>query len=460
MSKLSITWKVSLLSTAILTTILLLFTAFTYLSLSAWMISQQKYDAATLARHIAIAYPNSVEGGSGSVSDAGRNWLAQFVSGSQTVYVISLSGRVIDWYGMRDTPGPVPVSLTRADSAARVISFGTAHFVRAVSTSRGESGSASAFIVVYVSVDTVFRYIETLMRILLVGSAGAVLLAGAGGYMVSFLALRPVGRIIRTVRKMDYGHMNERLPELRGRDEIAELTDTFNDLLERIQHAVEKQNQFVADASHEFRSPLTVIEGYANLLGRWGAQDSAVLPRGIEEIKKEAARLRRLTNNLLQLAAIPSVEVTPVPHFVQSTIFEVVQQLSDVHQRTIALDVQDAALKAAISPEHLHQIVSIILHNAIKYTPDERSIRVVVMRSGRQIEITVNDEGCGIPADKLPNIFDRFYRVDQSRDRKTEGFGLGLPIAKELVSAYGGSIRVASQMGMGTTVTVRLPAAL
>ncbi len=456
--KLSITWKVSLLSTAILTAILLLFTAFTYFSLSEWMISQQKAVAVTLARHVAIAYPNSIEGGPGSLTDAGQNWLAQFVSGAQTAYIVSPSGRVIDHYGMAGSPGPVTAAVAHTDGGATVVKYGSGHFVRATATSRSESEHPSALIVVYVSVDTVFRYIETLVRILLVGSAGAVLLAGIGGYMVSFSALRPVARIIRTVRRMDYGHMNDRLPELRGRDEIAELTNTFNDLLERIQHAVEKQNQFVADASHEFRSPLTVIEGYANLLDRWGAQDSTVLPRGIEAIKKEAARLRRLTINLLQLAAIPFVEVSPATHLVASTIFEVVQQQSDVHQRQISLDMRDQTLKAAISPEHLHQIVSIILHNAIKYTPVDRAIRVEVQRDGQQMAITVVDEGCGIPTDKLPHIFDRFYRVDQSRDRKTEGFGLGLPIAKELAAAYNGTIHVASRVGAGTTVSIRLPA--
>lgn len=458
MTRLSIKWRLSLVSIATLIGIMLLFTVFVYVSLSKWMIQQQEESALADAQHIALAYPGNVE--QGAVNEANRNWLQQFVSNGQSAFLVHPNGRLIATSGtfpMR-TGSPSLAANNLHDSVA-IVSYQHHYDVRVIAASHSETGKVLVWVVLYSSLDTVEGYITTLLRVLIVGSLGGIILAGVSGYVLGFSALRPVARIIRAVRRVNLNRMDERLPNDQGLDEIAELTRTFNEMLERVGQAIQKQNEFVADASHEFRSPLTVIEGYANLLDRWGKQDPLVTERSIQAIKKEAVRLRKLTNGLLQLAGIPSSRALMAPHMVYPVIEEVVLQLSDVYQRSIELRAQSTSLQSFMLPEHLHQLVTILLQNAVKHTPSDKPIIVHLVQEEKMVRIDVIDQGTGIPEESLPHIFERFYRADKARNRATEGFGLGLAIARELVLLYQGSITVASELQQGTTMSVILPLA-
>ncbi len=456
MTRLSIKWRLSLVSMATLTGIMLLFTVFVYVTLSKWMIQQQEESALVDAQHIAMAYPGNVETGSGNLNDAHPNWLNQFVSNSQSAFLISHNGHLMGIGGSGNSLVARSIPYGKLRDSVSILGIQQHHYVRVITASRSDSGTVLAWVVLYSSIDVVEGYIATLVRVLIIGSLGGIVLAGVSGYMLGFSALRPVARIIRAVRRMNLNRMDERLPDSQGKDEIAELTRTFNEMLERIGHAIQKQNEFVADASHEFRSPLTVIEGYANLLDRWGKQDPSVTERSIKAIKREAGRLRKLTNGLLQLAGIPYSQTLMTPHLVCPVIEEVVLQLSDVYQRPIEFVVEDTTLQAFIQPEHLHQVITILLQNAVKHTEFDKSITVRVYRERQTVRIDVVDEGAGIPAESLSHIFERFYRADKARSRATEGFGLGLAIARELVLLYQGSMWATSQLHMGTIMSVSL----
>lgn len=457
-TRLSIKWRVSLISIGTIAGITLLFTMFIYFSLSKWMMEQQDHSALTSALHIALAYPGNIEQGSHNSNEKSQSWLSQFDTKNQTFYIIGLDGKTVASLG--NTFGVLPHSLaltrTQKGALAHVNVRGHA-FVRIVLPSHAESGKTVAWVISYASTDVVQAYIAALVRVLIFGSLLALVLAGLSGYVMSFVALRPITDIIRRMRHMDAFSIKGRLPHDSGRDEIAELSKTFNEMLDRIRKTIEKQNEFIADASHEFRSPLTVIEGYINLLDRWGKDDPAVTERSIGAIKKEAARLRRLTNGLLQLASLANVQLESMPCDAKRVIEEVVLQFSEVFQRNIAFEHPDEAVMTEMQSEHLHQVTAIFLQNAVKHTLEGQEIAVRISRRKGGLLMIVEDKGEGIDQEHLPHLFDRFYRSDRARSRSTEGFGLGLAIAKEIVGLYQGEIRVVSEKGVGTAFSVTIP---
>lgn len=456
---LTIKWRLSLISMATLSGILLLFTLFVYFSLSHWMLYQQERAIIQEADHVALAYPNHIEQGSGLGNDANPNWLDQFISAGQTIAIYKQNGAVLKIRQLSawNPPLSIPSIHHLSSQSPTVLSVQHHEYVRVVVPSRSDTGGVLSWIVLVGSIDMISSYLTRLVQILLIGSFIGILLTGVSGYYLGIFALQPISKIIRSIRSMDIYKMNERLAIPVHQDEIAELSITFNALLDRLSQAVQKQNEFVANASHEFRSPLTVIEGYINLLARWGKEDLVVTERAIIAIKKEADRLRRLTNNLLQLAGVHGQHASRSAINIVPIIKEIVEQLREIYQREITFQSGNEEIHTIIHSEHMHQIMAIILQNAVKYTPINKNIQVNLFIHFKQIQIEVIDEGVGISEASLPHIFDRFYRGDQERNRTTEGFGLGLAIAKELTESNGGFITIRSQELQGTIVIIRLP---
>ncbi len=301
-------------------------------------------------------------------------------------------------------------------------------------------------------------YLHTLLTALLLGSIGAVLVGAGGGYAVSSAAAKPINQMIRLVARIQAGKINERIPLPKGHDEVARLAATFNQMLDRIERSFQQQAQFVADASHEIRTPLTTIQGYAQLLGRWGKEDPAILEKAISVIQKESGRLRTLTNDMLTLADMESSrQLLGKTCDVQSTIAEILEPYELLHpDHPITFHSPDSVV-VAMAPEHFGRVLTNLVSNAIKYSPDGGRVKVTVTASNKEATIAVEDEGQGIPAEDLPRIFDRFYRVDKARSRQAGGNGLGLAIVKELVEMYQGKIWATSVVGEGTSVMFTLP---
>lgn len=228
----------------------------------------------------------------------------------------------------------------------------------------------------------------------------------------------------------------------------------------------ERQADFVANASHELSTPLTAIRGFAETLVD-GAADNAEDSRKFASIiLSEAERMQRLVQELLQLAKIESAEyrqqIVTAPVHVQPIMTAVAAELATAWQhKKLSLSVEHPAeaLMAQATPDWLKQILVNLVDNAIKYTPDGGTVLLAVAREGDRLQFTVRDSGVGIPAEDLPRIFDRFYRIDKARSRAVGGTGLGLAIVKYLVDALGGTIEVTSTPTTGTTFTFTLPAA-
>ncbi len=244
-----------------------------------------------------------------------------------------------------------------------------------------------------------------------------------------------------------------------GNKELAGLEQAVNGLMERMRAAYRQQSRFVSDASHELRTPIAVIQGYANLLSRWGTEDEKVLTESIEAIRGEADHMQRLVEQLLFLARGDSgrTKLTVVQLDLAALMGEVLEESEMIDsQHTYCLRAPEA-VPASGDVDLLKQTARILVENAVKYTPAGGAIQ---LRAGVRAGVpffTVQDEGAGIPADSVPHIFERFYRADSSRTRDTGGTGLGLSIAKWIVDRHGGWLEVLSREDIGTRISVFLP---
>jgi two-component system phosphate regulon sensor histidine kinase PhoR len=223
------------------------------------------------------------------------------------------------------------------------------------------------------------------------------------------------------------------------------------------------RTDFVANVSHELRTPLTAIKGFAETLSSSGFDDRARAQHFVSIIDRQAERLSRLIDDLLILS---DLELGKMPVRVRPTelapiVRDVVELLAEPARRGgVAVRAEiDEGLRVLGDPDRLAQVVSNLLDNAIKYTPDGGRVRISgrVLDGTSDVELAVEDTGAGIPAEDLPRLAERFYRVDKARIRELGGTGLGLSIVKHIVQAHGGTLRIDSRVGVGTTVTVTLP---
>jgi len=270
--------------------------------------------------------------------------------------------------------------------------------------------------------------------------------------------LKLVDDLRRAADSIDSGDLGVRLPE-EGEHEIGDLARSINRLIDRLRRRAEAQTRFVADASHELATPVAGIRGYTNILRAWGGDDPEVREEAISAIDRESRRMARLCSDLLALVRDErAIEYSSVRFDLNARCREI---LAAAATRYMAkglefIGPEEGQLIMLGDPDRIEDAVSILVDNAAKYTA-EGTISLSTRRKRDVVIIEVSDTGIGIPAEDLPNIFDRFYRSDVSRSKDTGGFGLGLPIAKSVVEAANGTIEVVSELGKGTTFVVRLP---
>lgn len=269
--------------------------------------------------------------------------------------------------------------------------------------------------------------------------------------------LRLVDELRVAADSVDAGLLDVRLPE-RGRNEIGDLGRSINELIDRLRKAGEAQTRFVADASHELATPVAGIRGHINILRSWGANDPGVAAESLDAIDRESRRMVRLTRQLLELIRSEgtlgySAVLRDINAVVRRTLADAATRYADKN-----LEFEgpvDNALTVWIDPDRIEQVLGILVDNAAKYTPEGGRVSVSTDAKRHEVILVVSDTGRGIPAEDIPSIFDRFYRADVSR--ASQGFGLGLSIAKRIVDTAGGTITASSRIGRGTTFTIRLP---
>lgn len=272
-------------------------------------------------------------------------------------------------------------------------------------------------------------------------------------------ALQPIDVLTKRLHEVGGYDMNVRLSTSGTQREFVDLTFEINELLDRIQKAYSEQTQFVSDASHELRTPIAVIQGYADLLSRWGKDDPETLDESIEAIRGETRAMNLLVEQLLFLARgdNKSSKINMEAVNISEVVEEVYQeaQMVDKSHTFILRNEENCWIYA--DEAMIKQLMRIFLDNAIKYTPEEGQIIFQVSKKRGLVQFYVEDEGLGISEEELPRVFDRFYRVDKTRNRKAGGTGLGLSIAQQILEIHGAQIEVTSRVGIGTRFAVTMP---
>lgn len=318
-----------------------------------------------------------------------------------------------------------------------------------------DQGNVIAMLEVNRILDELDDYLQVLVAALSVTSAGAILFAIFGTYWFTSRLTSPIQKMVNTIREIDRSGKLRQI-SINSREESAELLHlvrAFNQMIERLDRTFDRQKQFVADASHELKTPLTVISSYAGMLKRWGKDDEVLRNEAIEAINNESIRLQNLIKSMLTLAEAEQEDWLNIEQF---DVIMMVDELATMMQMTFQRQIRVKALSKSVQmqgdKDKIRQLLVILLDNAIKYSKEPISVSMAVSRG--VVKIEVKDRGVGIPEDEQSHLFERFYRVDGARSRTTGGVGLGLSIAKRIVDMHEGKIAVYSMPNTGTTITL------
>ncbi|ALP35423.1 histidine kinase [Paenibacillus sp. IHB B 3084] len=298
------------------------------------------------------------------------------------------------------------------------------------------------------------------LRIVLIAVTGIALIPVViSGRLLGRLITRPITSMISTMKEIQRSGKFKRLPlNSSSRDELVEMGETFNDMIELLERNFVRQEQFVSNASHELKTPLTIIESYASLLKRRGLQHPKIFAESVEAIHSEAIRMKEMAEQLLLLARNEEQwNIVLEPVRLSKIVTELKVTFENAFAREVQLDVQ-ADCMGYSDENKLKQLLFIFLDNARKYS--DESIRLTIGTTGEMAQpcIRITDQGIGIPQDKLSKVFDRFYRVDEARSREEGGAGLGLSLATGIAEALHAHIGLESIQESGTTATIILPA--
>lgn len=271
--------------------------------------------------------------------------------------------------------------------------------------------------------------------------------------------LAPIRDITELASTLSASNLSNRINIAGTKNELRDLAVVINSMLDRIERSYNSQKQFVSDASHELRTPIAVLQGYINMLSRWGKSDPEILDEGINAIAQETQSMKELVESLLFLARHDKKTL-----MLEMEAFDVLDVLTELHREASMVTPEDTfVLSPAVScpmegdRSMVKQVMRILCDNAVKYTPKGGIVTLGIERTPGWVTLSVADNGPGISQDDLPKIFERFYRADAARRSEGGGHGLGLSIARIIVMAHGGKLRVRSKLGVGSTFYVDLP---
>lgn len=304
-----------------------------------------------------------------------------------------------------------------------------------------------------------YDFIKLLFILMLLADILGIVLSFLSGLFVSKQMLKPIDKMTKTARNITINDLENRIDVGSSDDELSRLAMTFNDMIGRLQESFEKQNRFVSDASHELRTPITIIKGYADLIEEWAKDDPQILAESVVAIRKEINGMTRLIKELLFLARGDSGKLHLQKEKIDlSALVEDVAEESRMiaPERQFKSNVRDK-VELYADKRLIKQMLRALVDNSVKYTKEDGIIEFGAASLQNGVTISVTDNGIGIPKDDVPHLFDRFYRVDKARAKEKGGSGLGLSIVKWIVEIHGGAVKIESTKNIGTTVVVLFP---
>ncbi len=310
------------------------------------------------------------------------------------------------------------------------------------------------------SVKDIYSPISKVKRTLWVYTGVTIVVLAFLAFFGSKLLIDPMKKVLKVVQKMSEGHLNQRI-NLKGGDEFSELADSFNIMAQKLEQVENTREEFVSNVSHELKTPLSSIKVLTEAILLQETVPEEMYREFLEDINSEIDRMTNIVTDLLNLVKLDQREkgLNVKPTDLNGMITDISKRLLPLaEQKEIELTFEEIK-KVVIDADEmkLSLAISNLIENGVKYTPNGGSVKVVIDGDHQNAFITVSDTGIGIAEDEQKKIFNRFYRVDKTRDRETGGTGLGLSITHQTVLLHNGSIKINSKENEGTSFIVRLP---
>lgn len=305
-----------------------------------------------------------------------------------------------------------------------------------------------------------YQAMDRLVIILLIAGPFMLILSSLVGYSILSRAFKPVKSVVQAARQITAEDLSHRIDSRGKEDEIGELVETFNQMIERLHHSVDRIKEFSSDVSHELKTPLTIMRGEMDVTMR-RERDKSEYKEAFRSVYEEVKKLETIIDNLLFLSQTDiqqsraAFEKTPLYDVLINELEEMKKLADKKNIRFIITEM--AALYVNGDTVTLKRLISNLIDNAIKYTPAGGEVKISLRKDQDFALMEIEDNGIGIPGEALPHVFDRFYRVDKSRSNRSRGTGLGLSIAKQVAILHEAEIRVQSEIKKGTRVSVRFP---
>lgn len=323
-----------------------------------------------------------------------------------------------------------------------------------------EGFTFTGWVEVVISVTDDKKMLSQILFLIVLSGIVIISLLFFSGRFLAGKTLKPVDGIRRQIDSIYEKNLSLRILIPNTEDELGQLAKTFNQMLDRVENAFENQRQFIADASHELKTPVAILRSQWEKMAMQDNLDRETQQKIIADIE-ELANISRIISSLLLLSTPENKIITTDNSLVSlnelfSSLTEDVNILAEAKQQNVQITVEGNIYLPGDKTK-LYQLFLNLADNAVKYTHDKGTIRIEACENSNKVIITFEDTGIGIPSKHLPFVFERFYRVDKSRSRKTGGNGLGLAVCKAIVEAHKGSISIQSVEENGTVVTVILP---
>ena len=315
--------------------------------------------------------------------------------------------------------------------------------------------------------ETIYATLSRLTLVSVIAIPVFLLIASIGGYMLSRRALAPVAMMSRQARASGATQLHERLPVQNPQDELGELATMVNELLQRLERSFEQQRRFVANASHELRTPIAIVRAESEVALSRESRVETEYRDALQVVHDASDRLSRIVNDLFLLARADAgnVPVRSEPLYLEEMVADVVRSMRSLaSQRGICINMAPMVESPFVGDvELLGRMLLNLLDNAVKYSGRDTAVSVALARSNGDYRLSVADQGPGIPPDAQPHVFERFFRVDRARARadrtSTSGAGLGLAIVRLVAEAHGGHADLTRSDASGSEFTITLPAA-
>jgi two-component system sensor histidine kinase ArlS len=442
-----ISWKLALIYSEIFSLVLILLNTATILGARYFLMHQ----AANQVRETTELVIERIEELDGYLHELKDKDLVLEIPSNDNIYVkiIDQNGKIINESEKYEQkiPRRIPVKVNKLKTFR-----GLLYETRKINLRRHKY----AYLQVVKSLGNENNFMRVLMMIAVGADVLGMVISFFSGLLISKKMLTPITKITNTAQNISIHDLNQRIDTNGPNDELTTLAKTFNEMIARLQNSFQIQNQFVSDASHELRTPIAVIQGYADLLDRWGKTDQKVMQEALDAIKNETAHMATMMEKMLFLARDDSGV-----YCLQKENLDLAAVITEVLKETslIAADFEigpcdQESVDIYGDRRLIKQMLRGLIDNSIKFSPTIKKIMVNLKLEHHTAIVTIRDFGTGIPPDDLPFIFNRFYQVGEARG---QGSGLGLSIVKWIVEAHSGEITVASELGQGTTFTIKFP---